>query len=529
MPETVIDTESLRPVGPGVLLEGDPDAPAGRAVARAWQRYGMEVRGGEPAPDASPGGESAPDVYCVVAIGNEALGAPRDSAPLPRERVARVLEAMSARGFGRAVLVTDASPHIHDDADPDLAARRAADLAWWQHLAKRCAARGVLVNTVRVGYAPFLGHELDAAAEEELLRHLISRRPVRPAELASVLRLLASRGFENVAGETFPLDGGLDAGFVPMPRPAKPGKASGGRREPEPVEADGPDPFGLGGRVLLVTGASSGIGASIAREAAARGADVVLVARRRPELERLAEEVRALGRRAWALPADLSVPARVPELIKEAWDAAGGIDGLAYAAGVVSFDGPGDNSAHRERLLALNSLSYAAACDALVERWSGERRPGAVAAVSSLAAVSAPVANLASYGISKAAMARYTSHLATTAARHRVRANCVLPGFVRTPMTDVTNPAFLESTLRLVPTGRMSEPGEIAAMICYLLSPAADGLTGAQLRADGGGYSLLGLPALGGARAADGPPTDGPPAEDPYSHTPDRDEKGGRS
>lgn len=119
-----------------------------------------------------------------------------------------------------------------------------------------------------------------------------------------------------------------------------------------------------------------------------------------------------------------------------------------------------------------------------------------MAAISSLAAVSAPVANLASYGVSKAAAAQYTSHFATTAARHGVRANCVLPGFVRTPMTDVTNPAFLEATNRLVPTGRMSEPTEIAALVCYLLSPASAGLTGAQLRVDGGGHCLVGLPSL---------------------------------
>ena len=80
--------------------------------------------------------------------------------------------------------------------------------------------------------------------------------------------------------------------------------------------------------------------------------------------------------------------------------------------------------------------------------------------------------------------------------RAKVRANSVLPGFVRTPMTDVTNPAFLDATNRLVPTGRMSEPTEVAALVCYLISPAAAGLTGAKLRVDGGGHCLAGLPHL---------------------------------
>ncbi|MGW2289021.1 SDR family NAD(P)-dependent oxidoreductase [Streptomyces phaeochromogenes] len=482
--ETLLATDSLRAVGDRVLLEPGIDALHTRAVANAWRRYGFQVVG----PDEQAG--ELPDVYCVVALGNEALGGGQ-GAPMRRDRVAGVLESMAARGRGRAVLVTDTGPHVHGDADPDRAAQRAADHTWWRHLSKRAATRDVLANTVRVGYAPFLGHRLAPEAEGELLRHLVTRRPVQPEELASALRLLASRGFGNVAGETLPLDGGLDTGLVPMPSVRAPRPAT----DPLP-EGGRPDPFRLTGTTTLITGASSGIGASIARESARRGADVVLVARRRPELEKLADEIRELGRTAWVLPADLSDPDRAGELVHEAWELTGGIDALAYAAGIVVFDGTGLNSANRDQLLALNTLSYAAACDSLLGHWQQTGRRGAVAAISSLAAVSAPVANLASYGVSKAATAQYTSHFATTAARHRVRANCVLPGFVRTPMTDVTNPAFLEATNRLVPTGRMSEPTEIAALVCYLLSPASAGLTGAQLRVDGGGHCLVGLPSL---------------------------------
>ncbi|MFE6398416.1 SDR family NAD(P)-dependent oxidoreductase [Streptomyces alboflavus] len=483
-PAPRLETESLAPVGRHVLLESTPGAVHTRAVKEAWERLGFHVTAVNGADTPEP-----PDVYCVVALGNEALGS-RASASLRRAHVARVLEGMARRGDGRAVLVTDAGPHVHDDAEPECAAERAADHAWWQHLAKRCATQGVLANTVRVGYAPFLGHELTAEAEGELLRHLVTRRPVTPPELDSALRLLASRGFGSVAGETLPLDGGLDAGIVPMPSARPP------RPVPAAADTEGADPFRLTGHVVMVTGASSGIGAGIARESAARGADVVLVARRRPELEKLAAEVRELGRRAWVVTADLSDPARAAGLVHEAWERTGGVDALAYAAGAVSFDGTGDNADNRQRLLALNSLSYAGTCDALLKHWAASRRGGAVAVVSSLAAVSAPVANLASYGLSKAATAQFTSHFATSAARYKVRANSVLPGFVRTPMTDVTNPAFLDATNRLVPTGRMSEPTEVAALVCYLISPAAAGLTGAKLRVDGGGHCLAGLPHL---------------------------------
>ncbi|MGW6274858.1 SDR family NAD(P)-dependent oxidoreductase [Streptomyces sp. NPDC055060] len=487
----LLETESLAPVGRRVLLESPPGTAPTRAIAELWQRHGFHVT---PATDTDTDTDppQAPDVYCVMALGNEALGA-RPAPPMRRAQVERVLRAMARRGQGRAVLVTDAGPHVHADARPEAAAQRAADHAWWQHLAKYCASRGVLANTVRVGYTPFLGHELTDAAAGELLRHLVIRRPVAPAELAAALRLLVSRGFGNVAGETLPLDGGLDASIVPMPaaRPPRP-EAPATAAETTAVA----DPFRLTGRVVLVTGASSGIGASIARECAARGADVVLAARRRPELEKLAAQVRELGRRAWVLTADLSDPARAAGLVHEAWERTAGIDALAYGAGAVSFDAIGDNAANRHTLLALNSLSYAGMCDALLKHWAAAGRSGSVAVVSSLAAVSAPVANLASYGLSKAATAQFTTHFATSAARHKVRANSVLPGFVRTPMTDVTNPAFLEATNRLVPTGRMSEATEVAALVCYLISPAAAGLTGTRLRVDGGGHCLAGLPHL---------------------------------
>ncbi|WP_165987589.1 SDR family oxidoreductase [Streptomyces sp. YIM 98790] len=460
--------------------------PAGDAVAAVLRSLGLEVLGGPAARAAGP----AP-AHCAVRIGNRWFGA-RPSAPQARPLDRPALRAAARRlceaGGGRMVLLTDAcGPAL--GGDPETAASHAADLHWWNELAARVAGRGVAVNTVRVGYAPFLGHRLSPEQEADLLRCQAVRRPVEPADLAGALGLLLSERAGNIVGETVPLDGGLDRAVVPFggtgrtrPRSA-PGRAAG-------------SPWSLHGRRVLVTGASSGIGAACALRLAAAGAQTVLAARRTGPLETLAARIRdGSGPPAHVVPADLAEPGAGPALVARAEERAGAVDGLVHAAGVLELDRPGSPPAW-QRMYRINLFSLVELADELAGRWTRRRVPGVIVPIGSVSAQITPVPQVQNYGAGKAAVAWYSSHLATTLARHRIRINTVLPAGVRTPMEEAADPAFVEASMRRVPSGRFSTPEEVAELVAYLAAPVSDGLTGAQLRICGGVGTLRPLPEL---------------------------------
>nr|WP_275942285.1 SDR family oxidoreductase [Streptomyces spiramenti] len=476
-----------RPVGEVMAVEG-ADRPGVADLVAGLTPLGLR------APDTA----EVPDLYVVAHIGNETYGA-EPGAGLDRDRVLATLTAMADRGAGRAVLVTDGAQLMEPGADPDAAARRAADRWWWQEQAHRLAGRGVVANTVTTGYAPFLGHRLAEGREAELMQHLLVRRPTRVDDLVNMVRLLATEHSAHMLGQVLTLDGGVEAMLVP-PTPAWLAEPSPAHPEPAPG-----DPFDLSGTVLLVTGASSGIGRAFAVEAARRGAELVLVGRRADALAAAAAEVVAAGGAAHVLPADLGDPECVPAMVAEAVRLAGRVDGLVYSAGILDFDERGDNSAVRARSFAVNVLSYAATTDALLGEWVPRRHPGVVVAVGSVSALAAPVPRTQAYGASKAAMLQHTRMLATTGARWGVRANTVLPGMIRTPMEAAVpnSEAFMASLLSQVPQGRLGEPQEVAELLCFLAAPASARLSGAALVIDGGG-SLGCLPELNRPRAAAG-------------------------
>ncbi|MEU3269566.1 SDR family oxidoreductase [Saccharomonospora sp. NPDC006951] len=427
---------------------------------------------------------------CVVQVANAVFGSRDGDIELPRATIRDTAERMIRAGGGRMVLITDALPWPAAQADAEQAARQAAELHWWQQLAARVAPHGVLLNTIRVGYAPFLGHRLTPEVESDLLAHQVIRRPVTGADLAGALILLYSRGLTTMVGEVLPLDGGLEAAVVPM---SPPGTVRIDRSTEAPA-----DLWSLAGRTVLVTGASSGIGEETAIELARRGADLVLVARRTDQLNRVRNAIREhLSTRVHIVRADLAEPGAAARMVRQAWDEAGEISDLVYAAGVLARDDLADGKGQREDSYRINVLSYADAAEELARRWASTKHRGAIVGVSSTSAHSAPVPGLYSYGSSKAASAQLGAHLAMTLSRHRIRVNTVLPGIVRTPMTDTADPAFVTKSLSRVPLGRLSDPDDVAAAISYLVSPASSFLTGAQLRVCGGWVTLKALPPLG--------------------------------
>ncbi len=240
--------------------------------------------------------------------------------------------------------------------------------------------------------------------------------------------------------------------------------------------------FDLSGKSALVTGASGGIGASIARALHARGAAVALSGTRVAPLEALAAE---LGERALVVPGNLAEAAATEQLAKDAEAALGKIDILVNNAGLTR-----DQLALRMKdedwqsvidvnLTAAFRLSRAAMRGMMKRRW------GRIINITSVVGVTGNPGQ-ANYAASKAGLIGMSKALAAELASRNITVNCVAPGFITTAMTDALNDEQKQKLLPAIPAGRMGEPGEIAAGVVYLASEEAAYVTGQTLHINGG-------------------------------------------
>ncbi|ABI63109.1 3-oxoacyl-[acyl-carrier-protein] reductase [Granulibacter bethesdensis] len=240
--------------------------------------------------------------------------------------------------------------------------------------------------------------------------------------------------------------------------------------------------FRLDGKVALVTGASGGIGAAIARALHAQGASVVLSGTRRPALESLAD---SLGERAYIVTADLSDPAAAEGLVAAAEEAAGPLHILVNNAGLTR-----DMLALRMKdedwqtvldvdLTAPFRLARAALKGML------RRRAGRIIQISSVVGATGN-AGQSNYAAAKAGLVGMSKALAQEAGSRGVTVNVVAPGFVETAMTDVLPETSREKLLHSIPLGRMGQPEDIASSVVYLASDEAGWVTGATLHVNGG-------------------------------------------
>ncbi len=240
--------------------------------------------------------------------------------------------------------------------------------------------------------------------------------------------------------------------------------------------------FRLDDRVALITGASGGIGAAIARALHAQGATVVLSGTRVAALESLAAE---LGARAFVASADLALPEAADGLIAAAEAAAGRLDILANNAGLTR-DGlvlrmkDSDWQAVIEVDLAAPFRLARAALKGMLRR-----RAGRIISISSIVGATGNPGQ-ANYAAAKAGLVGMSKALAQEVASRGVTVNVVAPGFIETAMTDALPEAQRTALAQRIPLGRLGQPGDIAGAVVYLASDAAAWVTGATLHVNGG-------------------------------------------
>ncbi len=240
--------------------------------------------------------------------------------------------------------------------------------------------------------------------------------------------------------------------------------------------------FNLSGKTALVTGATGGIGGSIARSLHAQGAMVALSGTRKEVLDQLAAE---LGERAFVVPADLSNAESVEALVPAAEAAMGSVDILVNNAGLTRdglFMRMKDEDwdlVLRVNLDAAFRLSRAAIRGMMKKRW------GRIVTITSVVGTTGN-AGQANYAASKAALVGMSKALAAEVASRNVTVNCVAPGFIATPMTDVLNDKQREAILGTIPAGRLGAPDDIGAAVVYLASEEAGYMTGQTLHFNGG-------------------------------------------
>ncbi|WP_017930339.1 3-oxoacyl-[acyl-carrier-protein] reductase [Robiginitomaculum antarcticum] len=241
--------------------------------------------------------------------------------------------------------------------------------------------------------------------------------------------------------------------------------------------------FDLTGKRALVTGATGGLGGAIARQLHAAGAHVALSGTRAEKLEGLAEE---LGKGAFVTPCDLSDGDAVDNLAAQASEAMGGhVDIFVSNAGLTR-DGllmrmkqEDWDLVQKVNLEAYFRLTKACLRPMMKARW------GRIIGITSVVGVTGNPGQ-ANYAASKAGMIGFTKSIAQEVASRNITANCIAPGFIGSPMTDVLTDAQKDAILVKIPAGALGTSDDIAAAALYLSSTEAGYVTGQTLHVNGG-------------------------------------------
>jgi 7-alpha-hydroxysteroid dehydrogenase len=247
------------------------------------------------------------------------------------------------------------------------------------------------------------------------------------------------------------------------------------------------DRFRLDDKVAVITGAGRGLGAAIALAFAEAGADVLIASRTESQLEAVAEQVRATGRKAHIVTADLAHPEATAQLAGQAVEAFGKLDIVVNNVGgtmpntLLTTSIKDLKDAFTFNVATAHALTLAAV-PLMLEHSGGGSIINITSTMGRLAG-----RGFAAYGTAKGALAHYT-RLAALDLCPRIRVNAIAPGSILTSALDVvaSNDELREPMEKVTPMRRLGDPVDIAAAAVYLASPAGDFLTGKTLEVDGG-------------------------------------------
>ena len=247
------------------------------------------------------------------------------------------------------------------------------------------------------------------------------------------------------------------------------------------------NPFDLTGKVALVTGGGRGIGAGFARAVANAGADVVLAARSSDQLQAVADEIKALGRRVVVAPTDVADLDQVRALLRIPTDELGRLDIFFNNAGTnrrlpIDQATPDDWDAVHDLNLRAAFFAMKYAIEPMLAGGYGR-----IINTASLTSYIGMTGN-AMYGASKGGVAQMTKAIATELAETPIRVNAIAPGYVRTSMTEARyhQDEFSSWVLSRVPMRRWGVPDDLGGTAVFLASPASEYVTGQIIPVDGG-------------------------------------------
>jgi NAD(P)-dependent dehydrogenase (short-subunit alcohol dehydrogenase family) len=243
----------------------------------------------------------------------------------------------------------------------------------------------------------------------------------------------------------------------------------------------------LEGKIAIVTGASRGIGRAIALGFAEAGADVVVCSRTLPDLEKVAEEIRALGRRSLAVEVNIAVKNEVDNLVQTTVEKFGTIDILVNNAAINIMRSLIDlREDGWDKVMNVGLKGYFL-CSQAAAKVMMERKSGNIINMASSAATKAAPA-LGAYSIAKAGVVMLTKVFALELARYSIRVNAIGPSLVKTGFSQPMwgSPDVLKGVEAGIPLGRIAETGDIVGVALFLASDMSSYITGQTIFADGG-------------------------------------------